>query len=53
MLNIMYHYVRPNNDEYPYFNSISVDVFKKQLDFFEKEYGFLSKDEYQAAVKVK
>jgi len=51
MLNIMYHYVRPNNDEYPYFNSISVDVFKKQLDFFEKEYGFLSKDEYQAAVK--
>ena len=51
MINIMYHYVRPDSDTYPNFNSLSVDIFKKQLDFFEKRYGFLSKDEYQTAIK--
>ena len=51
MLNIMYHYVRPYNKEYPNLNSLSIDTFKKQLDFFKKKYGFLSKDEYQSAVK--
>ena len=51
MLNIMYHYVRPGSEEYPNLNSLDVEIFKRQLDYFEKEYGFLSKDEYQSAVR--
>ena len=49
----MYHYVRPANKEYPHLNSLDLDVFKKQLDYFEKEYGFLTKDEYKGAVRNK
>jgi peptidoglycan/xylan/chitin deacetylase (PgdA/CDA1 family) len=43
---IMFHYVRPYDQEYPYFNYLDLNNFKKELDFFEKEYGFLSKDEF-------
>ncbi len=51
MHNIMYHYVRPNSEKYPYFNNLDIDTFKRQLDFFEKQYGFLSKSEYRRAIK--
>jgi peptidoglycan/xylan/chitin deacetylase (PgdA/CDA1 family) len=51
MLNIMHHYVRPYSKEYPNLNSLSINTFKKQLDFFKKKYGFLSKYEYQSAIK--
>jgi peptidoglycan/xylan/chitin deacetylase (PgdA/CDA1 family) len=47
----MYHYVRPFSEEYPNLNSLDIGIFRRQLDYFEKEYGFLSKAEYQNAVK--
>jgi peptidoglycan/xylan/chitin deacetylase (PgdA/CDA1 family) len=47
----MYHYVRPDSEKYPNLNSLDVEIFKRQLDYFEKEYGFLSKDEYQNSVR--
>lgn len=47
----MYHYVRSYSKTYPNLNILDLGVFKKQLDFFEKKYGFLSKDEYKYAVK--
>ena len=53
MINIMYHYIRPHDKEYPNFNYLDFDVFKRQLDFFEKKFGFLSKEEYIEAVKSK
>lgn len=43
---IMYHYVRPYNEKLPYFKNLHIDDFKKQLDFFEKEYGFVSKEDF-------
>ena len=46
MINVMYHYVRPDSDILPFFNNLTVDTFCKQLDFFDRTYGFLSKDEY-------
>ena len=49
----MYHYIRPDNDEYPNFNSLPFDTFRRQLDFFEKEWGFISKNDYMDAVKSK
>jgi len=51
MINIMYHYVRPNSNEYPKFNSLNVKTFGRQLDFFKKKYGFLSREDYQKAVQ--
>ena len=49
---IMYHYVRPFNQEYPNFNNLHIDDFIKQLDFFEKEYGFVSQEEFLNCFKT-
>jgi len=43
---IMYHYIKPDFNEYQYFNYLDIDIFKRQLDFFEEEWGFLSKEEF-------
>lgn len=51
MKSIMYHYVRPFDPEYPNFKNLHIDDFRKQLDFFEKEYGFLSKEEFTDSIK--
>ena len=44
----MYHYVRPDNKDYPYLKSLNLEIFKRQLDYFEKMFGFLTKDEYMS-----
>jgi len=46
----MFHYVRPDDPEYPYFNHLHLDTFKKQLDYFDKKYDFLSQDEYYRSI---
>jgi len=43
---IMYHYVRPYNHDYPYFKNLHIDDFQRQLDYFEKNFGFVSKDDF-------
>lgn len=45
MKSIMYHYVRNSNKEFPYFRYLSVDNFRKQLDYFSNKYGFVSYDD--------
>ena len=42
----MYHYVRPFNKDFPYLKNLSFDNFKKQLDYFNEEFGFVKKDEF-------
>lgn len=42
----MYHYVRPYSQEFPNFRFLNIENFKKQLDFFEREYGFVSRSEW-------
>jgi peptidoglycan/xylan/chitin deacetylase (PgdA/CDA1 family) len=49
---IMYHYVRPFDSEYPYLKNLDINNFKKQLDFFEQEYGFLTKEEFIDSFKT-
>ncbi len=48
----MYHYVRPSNAELPYFSHLHIEDFTKQLDYFEKRYGFLSKDDFLLSLKT-
>ncbi|NOQ31403.1 MAG: polysaccharide deacetylase family protein [Helicobacteraceae bacterium] len=45
---IMYHYIRNSNKDMPFFRYLSIDNFKKQLDYFEKEYGFVTYDEFNS-----
>lgn len=47
---IMYHYVRPYDKNYPKLKSLEFKNFKKQLDFFEKKFGFCTKDEFNDAL---
>jgi peptidoglycan/xylan/chitin deacetylase (PgdA/CDA1 family) len=43
---IMYHYVREPMERLPNFRYLHVDNFRKQLDFFESQGGFVSRDEW-------
>lgn len=42
----MYHYVRPYDKELPYFKNLDFTDFQKQLDYFEKEFGFVNQEEF-------
>jgi len=43
---IMYHYVRPHNPDFPFFNNLDIEDFRKQLDYFERTFGFVSKESF-------
>lgn len=49
---IMYHYVRPFNEDLPYFKNLHIEDFSKQLDFFENEYGFVSQSDFLDSFKT-
>lgn len=42
----MYHYVRESVPHLPFFRYLSFDNFKKQLDYFEKNFGLVSFEEF-------
>ena len=46
----MYHYVREHNIDLPHFNFLHINDFKKQLDHFQANYNFLSKDEFISSI---
>ena len=46
----MYHYVREYDSKYPNFRFLDIKNFSKQLDFFEKNYGFVDFDEWESYV---
>ena len=48
---VMYHYVRKFNSMYPNFRYLDYDQFTKQLDYFEKNFGFVSLDEWSAFIE--
>ena len=43
---IMYHYVRKSIKNLPYFRYLDIENFKKQLDYFEKEFGFVKFEDF-------
>jgi len=48
---IMYHYVRPEPKGLPYFRYLHLDDFRSQLDLFEREHGFVSREEFLHALE--
>jgi peptidoglycan/xylan/chitin deacetylase (PgdA/CDA1 family) len=49
---IMYHYVRPDHPEFPYFKSLHVADFEKQLDHFQETYGFVSQTDFLESLQT-
>ena len=49
----MYHYVRNNNSEYPNFKNLTIDQFRRQIDFFYNTYGFISKEDFIHSIENK
>jgi len=43
---IMYHYIKKYDSKFPNFRYLDFDNFKLQLDFFENNYGFVTKYEW-------
>ena len=51
---IMYHYVRPKNlTKYKKINYLDLNLFIKQLEFFEKNYGIINTDEFNENLENK
>ena len=46
----MYHYVRPDHPDLPYFRHLHVDDFRKQLDYFQRNFYVLSLEELSHAL---
>jgi len=49
---IMYHYVQEDREKLPFFKHLNIGDFRKQLDFFESEYGFVTFDEWSRFAKT-
>lgn len=49
----MYHYVRPKDKKFPHLFRLDFNSFKKQLDYFEANYGFISKDSFIDSIRNK
>ncbi len=47
----MYHYVRPFDSNIPLLNRLDFENFKKQLDFFNDNFGFINKKEFLSSIK--
>ena len=48
---VMYHYVRFGSENFPYFRYLHFHNFCRQLDHFEKIYGFVSKEDFLESVE--
>ncbi len=47
----MYHYVRPNDPDLPYFRHLDIDAFRAQLDWFANTDTLLSRDAFLDSVR--
>ena len=43
---VMYHYVRPDEPNLPYFRHLHAADFVKQLEYFESEYGVIGSEQF-------
>jgi len=50
---ITYHYVRPLSTQFPHLKYLSLHTFEQQLDYFEREYGFISKTDFERILRKK
>ena len=46
----MYHYIRKYDENYPFFKFLDIENFRKQLDFFKDNFGFVSRSDWDSIV---
>ena len=49
----MYHYVREFDEKFPNFRFLDICNFSKQLDYFEKTFGIVSRSEWDEIIRNK
>jgi peptidoglycan/xylan/chitin deacetylase (PgdA/CDA1 family) len=49
---IMYHYVREFDPDFPNFRFLDIKNFRRQLDYFATEYGFVTRAEWEQALRT-
>jgi peptidoglycan/xylan/chitin deacetylase (PgdA/CDA1 family) len=49
---IMYHYVRPYDENFPFFKNLNIEDFCRQLDYFQEKFGFVSKEDFINSFKI-
>ena len=49
---VMYHYVRPEPVDMPFFRYLHIEDFKRQLDWLDKNYGFISRADFDQALET-
>lgn len=47
---LMYHYVRPAQPSLPHFRYLHVDHFEAQLEYVERRFGLMRREDYEAAI---
>jgi peptidoglycan/xylan/chitin deacetylase (PgdA/CDA1 family) len=47
----MYHYVREADPDLPYFRFLHIENFRRQLDHFESEFGFVTREEWTRFIR--
>ncbi|GJL63103.1 MAG: hypothetical protein NPIRA04_17570 [Nitrospirales bacterium] len=50
---IMYHYIRPTSEGYPFFRFLHLEHFLQQLDWLKATYGFASREEFVSTLTTK
>ena len=50
---VMYHYVRPKDLNFPGLYRLDYNDFKNQLDYFQKNYGFIDRNKFIDVLKNK
>jgi peptidoglycan/xylan/chitin deacetylase (PgdA/CDA1 family) len=48
---VMYHYVRSNASDAPWYYYLDIEDFRAQLDYFEDAFGFVDRDTFLSAVR--
>lgn len=49
---VMYHYVRPLDEAFPNFKNLHIEDFEKQLDFFDTDFGFVTKEDFLESLET-
>ncbi len=50
---VMYHYVRSEPDDLPYFRYLHLEDFRRQLDWLEETYGLVSRNDFENAMATR
>lgn len=51
--NVMYHYIRDDTKDFPFFRNLTTSNFRSQLDFFKKKFPVISPSDFVESINNK